>query len=252
VATGAPSGLNAKVQGPKQKPNILLLFSDRHQADCMGSQNHSDVITPNLDKLAKSGTVFNRAYCRDGVCVPSRMSLMTGLYPRRLGILHNTGRSSVIDEIISLQSVLKDNGYYTAAIGKRHLIGVADLGWDYYQSHIKKESPGNSYWEWIEQQGYLDEFQHDWSAEFGGKYPTADLGTRISKLPENMTMEAFTKHQTLKLVRVQKNRDKPFFCWASTVPISLITHRNDSWTCMITPNGDMALQKATRSKNLQL
>ena len=61
VATGAPSVLNAKVKGPKQKPNILLLFSDQHQADCMGFQNHPDVITPNLDKLAKSGTVFNRA-----------------------------------------------------------------------------------------------------------------------------------------------------------------------------------------------
>jgi len=215
VATGAPRGLNAKVQGPKQKPNILLLFSDQHQAACMGFQNHPDVITPNLDKLAKSGTVFNRAYCQDGVCVPSRMSLMTGLYPRRLGILHNPDKSSVIDEVVSLQSLLKDNGYYTAAFGKRHLKGSADHGWDYQRGHIKKESPGNSYWEWIEQQGYLDEFQHDWSAEFGGKYPTADLGTRISALPEGMTMEAFTAQETIKLIREQKDRDKPFFCWAS-------------------------------------
>ena len=215
VATSAPRSLNARIQEPKQKPNILLLFSDQHQAACMGFQNHPDVITPNLDKLAKSGTVFNRAYCQDGVCVPSRMSLMTGLYPRRLGILHNPDKSSVIDEVVSLQSVLKDNGYYTAAFGKRHLKGSADLGWDYHRGHIKKESPGNSYWEWIEQQGYLDEFQHDWSAEFGGKYPTADLGTRISKLPDDMTMEAFTAQETVRLIREQKDRDKPFFCWAS-------------------------------------
>ncbi|MBW1804029.1 MAG: sulfatase-like hydrolase/transferase, partial [Deltaproteobacteria bacterium] len=111
VATGTSCDLNAKVQDPKKKPNILLLFSDQHQADCMGFQNHLDVITPNLDKLAKSGTVFNRAYCQDGVCVPSRMSLMTWLYPRRLGVLHNPDRSSVIDEVVSLQSVLKGNGY---------------------------------------------------------------------------------------------------------------------------------------------
>ncbi len=199
----------------QKKPNILLLFSDQHQADCLGFQNHPDVITPNLDKLAKSGTVFNRAYCQDGVCVPSRMSLMTGLYPRRLGVLHNPDRSSVIDEVVSLPSVLKDNGYYTAAFGKRHLAGAADFGWDYHRGHSKNESPGNSYWEWIEEQGYLDEFQHDWSAEFNGKYPTADLGTRISKLPEGMTMEAFTAQETAKFIREQKNRDKPFFCWAS-------------------------------------
>ena len=215
AATTAPRALNAKVQGPKQKPNILLLFSDQHQAACMGFQNHPDVITPNLDKLAKSGTVFNRAYCQDGVCVPSRMSLMTGLYPRKLGILHNPDKSSVMNDVVSLPSVLKDNGYYTAAFGKRHLKGAADRGWDEHRGHIKKESPGKSYWEWIEQQGYLDEFQHDWSAEFGGKYPTADLGTRISKLPEGKTMEAFTAQETVRFIREQKNRDKPFFCWAS-------------------------------------
>ena len=93
--------------------------------------------------------------------------------------------------------------------------GAADLGWDYHRGHIKKESPGNSYWEWVERQGSLDEFQHDWSAEFGGKYPTADLGTRISKLPEDKTMEAFTARETVKFIREQKNRDKPFFCWVS-------------------------------------
>ena len=215
AATGASYGLNDKTQKPRRKPNILLLFSDQHQADCMGFQNHPDVITPNLDRLAKSGTVFNRAYCQDGVCVPSRMSLMTGLYPRTLGILHNPDRSTVVDEVVSLQSVLKNNGYYTAAFGKRHLKGAADLGWDYHRGHSKDESPGNSYWEWIEQQGYLDAFRHDWSAEFGGPYPTADLGTRLSKLPEEMTMEAFTTQETIKLIREQKNRDKPFFCWAS-------------------------------------
>lgn len=199
----------------KRKPNILLLFSDQHQADCMGFQNHPDVITPNLDELANSGTVFNRAYCQDGVCVPSRMSLMTGLYPRRLGILHNDDNSSVMDEVVSLPSVLKQNGYCTAAFGKRHLKGAADLGWDYHRGHSKDETPGNSYWEWIEQHGYLDEFLSDWGAEFGGKYPAADLGTRISKLPENMTMEAFSAQQTIAFLREQKNRDKPFFCWTS-------------------------------------
>lgn len=199
----------------KAKPNILLLFTDQHQADCLGFQGHLDVITPNLDKLARSGTVFNRAYCQDGVCVPSRMSLMTGLYPRRMGVLHNPDRSSVIDEVVSLPSVLKDNGYYTAAFGKRHLVGAGDRGWDIHKSHLREESPAGSYREWIEDQGYLDEFMRDWGAEFDGKYPIADLATRISALPEDKTMEAYTAQETIKLIREQKNRDKPFFCWSS-------------------------------------
>lgn len=218
--TGTSCGLSAQAKRPQKTPNILLLFSDQHQADCMGFQGHPDVITPNLDKLAKSGTVFQRAYCQDGVCVPSRMSLMTGLYPRTLGILTNSDQSSVIDEVVAMPAVLKNKGYYTAAFGKRHLTGAADLGWDYHRGHSRDETPGNSYWEWIEQQGYLNELHHDWSAEYGGQGPTkdlpfADLATRISQLPEEMTMEAFTAQETINLIRQQKNRDKPFFCWAS-------------------------------------
>lgn len=215
AVTAASCGLTAEGLSSKKRPNILLLFSDQHQAACMGFQDHPDVITPNLDILAESGTVFNRAYCQDGVCVPSRMSMMTGLYPRHLGILHNPDRTSLADEVVSLQSVFRGSGYYTAAFGKRHLKQAGDLGWDYHRSHIQRESPGNSYREWVEDQGYIEEFQRDWSAEFGGKHPTADLATRISALPEDKTMEAFTAQETVKLLREQKNRDKPFFCWSS-------------------------------------
>jgi len=196
-------------------PNVLLLFSDQHQAACMGFEGHPDVMTPNIDKLAQQGTVFDRAYCQDGVCVPSRMSLMTGLYPRRLGVLHNPDKSSVVDEVVSLQSVFKANGYHTTAIGKRHLVGAADFDWDHHRSHLRKESPGKSYWEWIEEQGCLDEFKRDWGGEFGGKYPTADMATRISALSEDKTMEAFTAQEVVKVIRQQKKRDNPFFCWAS-------------------------------------
>ncbi|MCP4639339.1 MAG: sulfatase-like hydrolase/transferase [bacterium] len=93
--------------------------------------------------------------------------------------------------------------------------GAGDLGWDYHRSHLRDESPGNSYRDWIEEQGYLDAFQRDWSAEFGGKYPTADLATTVSALPEDKTMEAFTAQETVRLIREQKNRDQPFFCWSS-------------------------------------
>ena len=53
----------------------------------MGFEDHPDVITPNLDKLAEEGLVFDRAYCTVGVCVPSRSSMLTGLMPRTLGLL---------------------------------------------------------------------------------------------------------------------------------------------------------------------
>lgn len=199
----------------KAKPNILFLFTDQHQADCMSLLGHPDVRTPNLDKLAESGTLFRRAYCQDAVCMPSRMSMMTGLYPRRIGVLDNGDRPAVVNQVDSLASVLQRNGYHTAAFGKRHLFGGGDKGWDITRSHIKHESPGNSYWEWVEKAGFIESFQKDWDAEFGKKYPFAQLATRVSELPEGKTMEAFTAQQTIKLIREQKSADQPFFCWAS-------------------------------------
>ena len=61
----------------------------------MGFENHPDVITPNLDRLSKESIVFDRAYATRGICVPSRMSLMTGLYPRALGLMDNNEEASV-------------------------------------------------------------------------------------------------------------------------------------------------------------
>jgi len=63
----------------KKKPNVLILFSDQHHKKTMGFENHPDVITPNLDRLSKESIVFDRAYATRGICVPARMSLMTGL-----------------------------------------------------------------------------------------------------------------------------------------------------------------------------
>jgi len=54
-----------------QKPNVIILFSDQHQKKAMGFEGHPDVITPNLDRLASVGLVFDRAYCSQGICAPS-------------------------------------------------------------------------------------------------------------------------------------------------------------------------------------
>ncbi len=78
-----------------EKMNVLILFSDQHNKNTMGYENHPDVITPNFDKLASESLVFDRAYCPTGICVPSRSSLMTGLYPRTMGLLANGSPTSV-------------------------------------------------------------------------------------------------------------------------------------------------------------
>lgn len=209
----------------QKKPNVLIIFSDQHNKKVMGFEGHPDVITPNLDKLAKESVVFDRAYCTTGICAPSRSSLMSGLYSRTLGLLSNGEKTEVMNEVVSLATVFKQNNYNTYAFGKRHTSQAVDAGWDVQRSHLCNETPGNSYTEWVEKMGYGKEFASDWSAEFGKgspcssyaneKLPIADLATRISALPENMTMEAFTTQLTVKMIKDQAKSEKPFFCWAT-------------------------------------
>lgn len=221
----AAAGLAAGQVYAQKKPNVLLLFSDQHNKSVMGFEGHPDVLTPNLDRLASESVVFDNAYCTVGVSVPSRMSFMSGLYPRTLGMMDNNGTTSVIeDKAVSMATMFKENGYETYAFGKRHLRGSIDKGWDVIKADAVKEGEEN-YVKWIEEQGYLHEFSLDWAAEFGrgplgsseedNRYPTADLGTRPSALPDGYTMEAYTAMNTIDMLKHRKDSDKPFFCWAS-------------------------------------
>jgi len=215
----------SKNKSKKKKPNVILLFTDQHHKQVMGFEGHPDVITPNLDKLANEAVVFDRAYCTRGICVPSRTSLMTGVMPRTLGVLNNPDRTSVEDEVVSMASIFKYNGYKTFAFGKRHLHKGAAKGWDVKKGHFYNPDDDDNYVSWVERNGYAKELAHDWAAEFGRgpegssefetKIPTADLGTRISKLPEEYTMEAFTTMEAIKTIKEQANSDQPFLCWAS-------------------------------------
>ena len=209
----------------KKKPNVLILFSDQHHKKTMGFENHPDVITPNLDRLSKESIVFDRAYATRGICVPSRMSLMTGLYPRTLGLMDNNEETSVTDNATSLATIFQYNGYKTFAFGKRHLKGGGDKGWDIRKEVHAEEGDHGNYLSWITEQGYQSEFSYDWAAEFGRgpkgskeeniKIPIADLGTRISKLPFGYSMEAYTALETIKMIDQQKNSEEPFFCFSS-------------------------------------
>ncbi len=219
------NSISARAVTPQKKPNVIILFSDQHNRKVMGFEGHPDVITPNLDKLSETSLVFERAYCATGVCSPSRSSMMSGLYPRTLGLLSNEGHTSVMDDAVSMASLFKFNNYKTYAFGKRHVSGGIDGGWDEEHSHLCNESMGHSYIEWIEKAGYGKVFAMDWAAEFGKgsrcshygqeQMPIADLATRISDLPDSLTMAAYTTQLTIEMIKKQKSNDQPFFCWAT-------------------------------------
>ncbi len=225
VGSGFAVSGNSHLYGQAKKPNVLILLSDQHQKKVMGFEGHPDVITPNLDRFAKESLVFNRAYCPTGISSASRSALMTGLYPRTLGLLSNSDTTEVMKEVVSMASIFKHNGYNTYAFGKRHAILAIDEGWDVCHAHQCEESPGQSYVEWIDQQGFSEAFANDWAAEFG-RGPDCSpfektvisfalMGTRLSQLPDGYTMEAYTARLTIDMIREQAQLEKPFFCWAT-------------------------------------
>lgn len=217
-----------------KRPNVLLLFSDQHKASVMG--DHPDVATPHLDRLAAGGTQFSRAYCQDAVCVPSRCSLFSGLYPRTFGSFdfrHMKGcyndlspyYAPMLDGAAPIQQVFQQQGYATAAFGKRHMHEPCDRGWDVSASHLPDESPDDNYSLWVKGLGYGDEAARDWAAELGQgldgtlidgkKDQFALLATRESRLPAHATMEAFTAMRTRQFLEERSRDQQPFFCYSS-------------------------------------
>ncbi|MCG8502819.1 MAG: sulfatase-like hydrolase/transferase [Firmicutes bacterium] len=102
-----------------RKTNILFINTDQQRADSLGCYGNSIVKTPNIDRLAEEGVLFENAYCVHPLCSPSRTTWLTGRYIHSHGYWRN-GRGVREGEIYQ-SAVLKENNYKTALIGKAHL-----------------------------------------------------------------------------------------------------------------------------------
>ncbi|MCF7561528.1 sulfatase [Sabulilitoribacter multivorans] len=112
------SAQQLKANSPIGQPNVLVFYVDdlRVELGCYGSET---AITPNIDKLADEGVLFNKAYAQQAICAPSRMSVMTGLRPESLGIYSIfTPLRKVHKNVVTMPQLFKANGYQTVSIGK--------------------------------------------------------------------------------------------------------------------------------------
>jgi arylsulfatase A-like enzyme len=114
---------------PEKQPNLIFILCDQLRFDCLGYAGHPLVKTPNIDRLAKRGVVFDTAYCASPVCSPARASLLTGTYPHAHQQLANYGPERLAPEAmavmrpdaVTLGDVFKNAGYRCGIAGPWHL-----------------------------------------------------------------------------------------------------------------------------------
>jgi choline-sulfatase len=109
-----------------QPQNLLFILSDEHNRKIAGCYGHPFIKTPNIDRLAASGTRFTSAYCNSPICVPSRASMATGRYVNEIGYWDNANPYTGAPK--SWHEVLRDNNVDVVSIGKLHFRGGGDYG----------------------------------------------------------------------------------------------------------------------------
>lgn len=122
----------------RRKPNILFIAIDdlRNELGCYGSPIAK---SPNMDRIASQGLLFNRAYCQQAICRPSRASLMTGLRPDTTGLTHNyVSLRELQPNVLTLPQHLIANGYQTDYYGKIFHRGDTDEENSWSRTRLKK------------------------------------------------------------------------------------------------------------------
>ena len=120
------------------QPNIVWIFLDQCRADLLGCYGHPFIQTPNIDRLAAAGVLFENAFCQNPVCVPSRTSILSGQYSHLTGVFDNSGSMRAEDS--HLLHTFAKAGYHTANVGKTHVgLSPEKMG---FQEHREIEHDG--------------------------------------------------------------------------------------------------------------
>lgn len=112
-----------------KQPNIVFIISDDHAFQAIGAYGGKLMPTPNIDRIAKEGAIFQNSFVTNSICGPSRATLLTGKYSHQNGYVVNENKFDVNQFLFS--RLLQKNNYQTAWVGKWHL-GNLPQGFDYF------------------------------------------------------------------------------------------------------------------------
>lgn len=230
-------GHPAEKKAAENAPNILLITSDQQHWMAMG-YNDPKCKTPNLDRLASKGIIFDRAYTCNPVSTPSRASIITGRYPSQHGAYALGTKLS--EKELCIGECLSQAGYHTALIGKAHfqpLAGTAEYPsaeaypllqdldfWRHFQgpfygfdhvelarNHADEPHVGQHYAVWLQEQ--VGEQWKDWYRVPTGHAPKGQYGAW--QMPEKYHTDAWIAERCMALLDQYKKDEAPFFLWAS-------------------------------------
>ena len=166
IGSSATALVAAPTPAAPQKTNVLFIIADdlRTELGCYGAGN---IHSPNIDRLAAGGLVFERAYCQVSVCNPSRNSLLSGARPDTTRSLDNrTFLRSTMPQVVTLPQHFKDHGWHAASVGKIF--------------HHSEREPGDDPQSWSEPSWYRGQSHRHWFSS-----ESLALVERLKRLPAN-------------------------------------------------------------------
>jgi len=126
VAMNVPASTldGAEPEGAKPRYNVLFIIADDLTLTALSCYGNPVCKTPNIDRIAARGVRFTRAYCQGTYCGPSRASFLSGYYPHAINMLGYKTPRPMIGDRATWPQHFKNNGYYTARVGKIYHMGV--------------------------------------------------------------------------------------------------------------------------------
>lgn len=219
------------------KTNILLITSDQQHYSTLGIRN-PEIDTPNLDRLAREGMLFERAYCPNPTCTPTRASLITGQYPSQHGAW--TLGTKLPESAPVVGDCLDGAGYRTALVGKAHFQPTVstpeypslesmpllqDLEYwkrfnapfygfrhvELARNHTSEFLVGQHYALWMQEKGC-----ENWRDYFTPPTGTLDPNQKYHwEIPEEYHYDAWIAERSIALLEAYQKEDAPFFLWSS-------------------------------------